>query len=93
MARMTKRETPKEEAPQTDAVVGRELLDARRLESEAVADTLTEGETVQYYDDGWRVGKVEKLPAADEPRYGQVRIVHQSTGRIWVEARDVRRIA
>jgi hypothetical protein len=93
MARMTKRTAePKPEEPQTDVVVGRELLEARRRESEEMADTLSEGEAVTYYDDGWRYGHVEKLPASDEKRYGEVRIMHQSTGRIWVAARDVRRL-
>lgn len=93
MARMIKREVVKESQPHTDAVVGRDLLETHRAENEAMADSLVEGETIQYYDDGWRVGKVEKLPVADEPRYGEVRIVHASTGRVWVAARDTRRIS
>jgi hypothetical protein len=92
MARkLTKREKP-EPLPQTDAVVGRELLGDQKRESEEMADTLTEGETVQYYDSGWRVGKVDALPESDELRYGQVRIVHAQTGRVWVAGRDVRKI-
>jgi hypothetical protein len=93
MARLSKRTQPEPEpVPQTDAVVGRELQEQRRRENEAAADLLTEGEAVQYYDDGWRYGTVEKLPDADEPKYGQVRIVHAQTGRVWIEARDVKKI-
>ena len=90
MARMTKR--TKEPEPQTDAVVGRELLSDYKHESEAMADTLAEGETVQYYSEGWRVGKVDKLPDADEVRYGQVRIARIPAGTVWVPARDVKKI-
>ena len=94
MGRMTKRtkEPESEPQPQTDAVVGRELQVHYQHENEEMADTLTEGEVVQYYDSGWRVGTVETLPAADEKKYGQVRIVHAQTGRVWVAGRDVRKI-
>lgn len=91
MARLSKR-TKVEPESRTDAVVGRELEVKYRRESEAMADTLTEGEQVQYWDGGWRVGHVDKLPDADEPRYGEVRIIHAQTGRVWVAARDVRKI-
>lgn len=89
MARLSKRMKP-EPVPQTDAFVGRELQEHEQKQSEEQADKLTEGEDVQYWDDGWRYGKVEKLPDADEPKYGQVRVVHQITGRVWVAARDVK---
>ena len=91
MARLIKREV-REELPQTDAVVGRELLEQHQRESETMADTLAEGEAVTYYDEGWRYGRVEKLPDSDEPKYGQVRILHAQTGRVWVPARDVKKI-
>jgi hypothetical protein len=89
MARLSKRTKP-EPVPQTDAVVGRDLIEHYRKQSEEQADKLTEGEACQYWDDGWRYGHIEKLPDADEPKYGQVRIVHQVTGRVWVPARDVK---
>jgi hypothetical protein len=57
-----------------------------------MVDTLTEGEAVTYYDDGWRYGHIESVPAADEKKYGQVRIVHAQTGRVWVAGRDVRKM-
>ena len=91
MARMTRR-TQEPEQPQTDAVVGRDLQARYQRQNEAMVDTLSEGEAVQYFDCGWRYGTVEKLPAADEKRYGEVRIVHAQTGRVWVAGRDVRRI-
>jgi hypothetical protein len=90
MTKRTKEVEPP--APQTDAVVGRELLEAYRHQNEEQADKLTEGMAVQYYDDGWRYGKVDEggLPAADEKRYGQVRVKRPTTGTVWVEARDVK---
>jgi guanyl-specific ribonuclease Sa len=72
--------------------VGRDLQALYQRQNEEVADTLSEGEAVQYWDDGLRYGTVEKLPAADEKRYGDVRILHAQTGRVWVAGRDVRRI-
>ena len=91
MERLSKRTKP-EPLPQTDAFVGRDLLDQHRRENETAADLLVEGQAVTYYDDGWRYGHVETLPAADEKKYGQVRILHAQTGRVWIEARDIRRI-
>lgn len=95
MGRMTNRTKRIKEPPppQTDAVVGRDLQAKWQHESEEMVDTLAEGESVQYYNDGWRVGTVDSLPAADEKRYGSVRILHAQTGRVWVAGRDVRRIA
>jgi hypothetical protein len=92
MGRMTRR-TKAEPVAQTDAVVGRDIIDGYQKQNEAAADLLTEGEAVQYFHDGWRYGKIETLPAADEPRYGEVRILHALTGRLWVAARNIRRIA
>ena len=97
MARLSKRETPKPEVselPQTDAVVGRDLREEKRRKNEEAADAWEghEGQPCQYYDDGWRYGHVEKVPASDEPRYGEIRVVHAQTGRAWVDARDVRGI-
>jgi len=74
----------------TNATVGRALQEMYRRLNEAMADRLTEGQPVQYYDEGWRFGHVEKLPESDENRYGQVRIVHQATGRVWVDGRDIK---
>jgi hypothetical protein len=88
---MTKR-TKEPPPPQTDAFVGRDLLSDYKRENEEMVDTLVEGETVQYYSEGWRVGKVEMLPDADEVKYGQVRILHAQTGRVWVPGRDVKKI-
>ena len=93
MARMTKRKTepePVEPVAQTDAIVGRELVDMYRHQNEEAADKLAVGQAVQFYDSGWRYGHVDALPESDEPKYGKVRIVHPTTGRVWVEARDVR---
>jgi hypothetical protein len=73
-----------------DVTVGRDLLQDYRRQSEAVVDTLVEGQGVQFYDNGWRYGTVDSLPAADEKRYGQVRILHPTTGTIWIAGRDVR---
>lgn len=94
MARLVKREAPTEEAPQTDAVVGRELQEQQRRENEEAADSFegAEGLGVQFYDDGWRYGRVDKVPISDEKRYGEVRIKHAQTGNVWVPARDVRRV-
>ena len=93
MGRMTRRtKEPEAPAPQTDAFVGRELIESHQHESEALADTLSLGETVQYYSEGWRVGKVDLLPDADEPEYGQVRILRLPKGTLWVAGRDVRKI-
>jgi len=91
MARMTRR-TQEPQEPQTDAVVGRDLQARYQRQNEAMVDTLTEGEAVTYYDDGWRYGHIESVPAADEKKYGQVRIVHAQTGRVWVAGRDVRKM-
>jgi hypothetical protein len=94
MPRLSKRKAAPEPetTPQTDAVVGRDIIEQHQRESEAAADLLTEGEAVTYYNEGWRYGHVETLPASDEPKYGQVRIIHQTTGRVWIAARDVRRL-
>lgn len=88
MPRLAKRTKPEPPA-NDDATVGRALQQNYKKQNEENADTLHEGDAVNYYDEGWRYGKIEKLPEADEPRYGQVRVVHQMTGRVWVEARDV----
>ena len=88
---MTRR-TQEPQEPQTDAVVGRDLQARYQRQNEAMVDTLTEGEAVTYYDDGWRYGHIESVPAADEKKYGQVRIVHAQTGRVWVAGRDVRKM-
>ena len=91
MARLAKRVTKKAEPePQTDAVVGRELQKHYQAQNEGIADQLEVGMMVQYFDEGWRYGKVEKLPESDESRYGEVRIEHQITGRVWVDAREVK---
>lgn len=93
MARMTKRTKEVESAtPQTDAVVGRELLETYRHQNEEMADRLTVGQAVQFFDDGWRWGHVDEggLPESDEKKYGQVRILHPTTGRVWVAGRDVK---
>ena len=90
MPRLTKRVVKEEPPPRTDANVGRELQEFYRHQNEAVADKLTVGEGVEYWDDGWRYGKVDKLPESDEARYGQVRIMHQITGTVWVDGRDIK---
>lgn len=83
---------PSSQSKMDDVTVGRDLLEAQRRENEAMADTLVEGQPVQFYDSGWRYGHIDKVPEADEPKYGQVRIIHAQTGRVWVAARDVRKI-
>ena len=96
MARLTKREVEKPEpAPQTDAVVGRDLLTDVRRKNEEAADSWEghEGEPCQYYDSGWRYGRIEKVPASDEKRYGEIRVQHAITGLCWCDGRDVRRVA
>jgi len=90
MAKMTKRTTEPE--PKTDAFVGRELGVENRKQNEEMTDSLIEGQAVQYYADGWRYGHVDQLPASDEKKYGQVRILHAQTGAVWVAGRDVKKI-
>jgi hypothetical protein len=92
MAKMTKRTTEQDPEPKKDAFVGRELGVENRKQNEEVADTLTVGEGVQFYSEGWRYGTVDTLPAADEKRYGQIRIRHPTTGAVWVAGRDVRKL-
>ena len=90
MAKMTKRTTEPE--PKTDAFVGRELGVENRKQNEEMADSLVLGQPCQFYADGWRYGHVDQLPASDEKKYGQVRILHPTTGPIWVAGRDVRKL-
>jgi hypothetical protein len=91
MPRLSKRKAPEPE-PQTDAVIGRDLCEQYRLENEAMADQLTVGEAVQYYDEGWRYSHIAELPESDEPKYGHVRVESTKRRAVWVEARDVRRL-
>lgn len=90
MAKMTKRTTEPE--PKKDAFVGRELGVENRKQNEEMADSLVLGQPCQFYADGWRYGHVDQLPASDEKKYGQVRILHPTTGPIWVAGRDVRKL-
>ena len=94
MPRLTKRtsEPEPEPVPQTDAFVGRALDTEYKKKNEEMAETLALDQKVQFWDEGWRYGIVDALPAADEPKYGKVRILHSITGRVWVDGRDVRPI-
>jgi hypothetical protein len=93
MARLSKRakiSEPEISTPQTDAFIGRDLILAHKRESEEIADTLTIGQGVQYYDGGLRYGTVHILPEADEKRYGQVCILSVTKRTVWVAGRDIR---
>jgi hypothetical protein len=92
MAKMTKRTTEQDPEPKKDAFVGRELGVENRKQNEEMADSLVLGQPCQFYADGWRYGHVDQLPASDEKKYGQVRILHPTTGPIWVAGRDVRKL-
>src|SRR5260370_34732807 len=89
MPRLSKRTKP-EPPPRTDAFVGRGLKDQDQKQDEENADILTEGQFVQYFQDGWRYGQIDRVPVADEPKYGQVQVNHAMTGRIWVHDRAVK---
>lgn len=89
MARLNKRNKP-EPLPQTDANVGREIQRDNKEKNEQQTDRLQVGQHVQYWDEGWRYGTVDKLPLADETRYGEVRIRHNITGTVWIEGADIK---
>jgi hypothetical protein len=73
-----------------DMDIGRDLMEKTRRQNEMMTDQLQIGQTVQYYAEGWRIGNIDRLPIADEKRYGEVRVVHKMTGTVWVDGRDVR---
>ena len=72
--------------------IGREIIKEQKEENIVAVAGFTEGEAVQYYDEGWRYGHIVDLPSKGLNK-GRARVQHAVTNRkVWVDGTGLKKM-
>jgi len=75
----------------TLAQLGRDAAQLTREENIEAVIGFEIGEALQYYDRGWRYGHLREVGQRGKRR-GMVCVEHPTTGTVWIEARDLKKL-